>query len=267
MAQDFLEPAIPAQPMRRAPPILGGVRIAPALPLAVVLVAAALALIAALRTLPPAMLDVGAQGDSRFATEMLRRERDPASGITFRWTEPWARLWLHGAEFQPTALSLHIYNQEALAGRRELRLDRGERSLGSLRLAEGWRIYRVLVPGAADAAPLALATDPITTPGDAQGRGVPLDWARIEPLAAPAPPWRALLLAWGLAALAGWLWLLDRALFAAWPGGRGLRIAALIAAIAAGMALWARADPYALARDLPPMPWSFQSPRRRSLHR
>jgi 4-amino-4-deoxy-L-arabinose transferase-like glycosyltransferase len=237
-------------------------RATPVLPVIVVLAIATIALLVALRAPPAWSLDIGAPGDSRFVSEMLDRERDPATGITFRWTEPLAHLWLHDTEFGNFALDLHIYNNSALAGNRELRLDRGGRALGALRLAQDWRVYRVLLPGSADEAgldtlPLELATDPIHTPGDSLERGVPLDWAHVRPLERAAPPWRALLLTWGLAALAGWLWQLDRALFVRQAALRGLRVAALVAIAAAGLVAWALADPRGLTWAIPPMPWMF----------
>jgi 4-amino-4-deoxy-L-arabinose transferase-like glycosyltransferase len=257
MAQEFLEPLVQAPTLRRARPLRALARLTPAAPVVLALAVGALALLLALRALPPWTLDVGARGDDRFVAEMLETERDLASGITFRWTEPAARLWLHGAEYGTFGLALHIHNREAQTGRRELRIARGEQPIGLLRLAEGWRIYRVLLPDAAgDLDPLTLSTSAIHTPGDGQERGVPLDWVRIDPLGR-APPWRALLLTWGLAALAGWLWLLDGALLASRPRWRGLRVAAPVGAAAAALALWARANPYALAEALPAMPWSL----------
>src|SRR5262249_12434017 len=141
-------------------------RAAPALPVILVLGIATAALLLVLRAPPAWSLDVGAPDDSQFVSEMLDRERDNANGAMFRWTEPVAHLWLQGTEFGSFALDLHIYNDTALAGSRELRLDRGGRALGALRLAEGWRIYRVLLPGSATDAglgtpPLELATTPI----------------------------------------------------------------------------------------------------------
>ena len=218
MAQEFVEPLVQAPSLRRARPQYAIARLAPAAPVALVLLIAALALLLALRA-PPRTLDIGAQGDDRFVAEMLKPEHDPGSGITFRWTAPAARLWLHGAEYGTFGLALHIHNHEAQTGRRKLTIARGERSLGALQLAEGWRIYRVLLPGSAgdaglDTPPLELATSAVRTPGDSTDRGVPLDWVDVRPLGQAAPPWRALLLTWGLAVLAGWLWQLDRALLA-----------------------------------------------------
>jgi Dolichyl-phosphate-mannose-protein mannosyltransferase len=262
MTQEYIESLGPAQRPRRLLPAQVAFRVAPVALVVVVLAAASLALLVALRAPRAWSLDVGAPGDTRFVSEMLDRERDSATGITFRWTEPLALLWLHGTEFGSFALNLHIYNQAALAGSRELQLTRGDRVLGSLRLAEGWRVYRVLLPGSAGDSglgtpPLELATTPIHTPGDSLERGVPLDWAHVYPLARAAPPWRALLLAWGLVALAGWLWQLDRALLVRDAATRDLRVAALVAVVAAGLVAWALADPHALALAIPPTPWTF----------
>src|SRR5215468_51952 len=99
MAQEFVEPLVQAPSLRRARPQYAIARLAPAAPVALALLIAALALLLALRTPPPRTLDIGAQGDDRFVAEMLKTERDPASGLTFRWTEPAARLWLQGAEY------------------------------------------------------------------------------------------------------------------------------------------------------------------------
>ncbi len=125
--------------------------------------AAFLALLVALRTPPAWSLDIGAADDSRFISGMLDRERDPANGAMFRWTEPLAQIWLPGTDFGSFALGLHIYNDTPLVGSRELHIERGGRALGSLQLAEGWRFYRVLLPGSAgdtglDTPPLELAT-------------------------------------------------------------------------------------------------------------
>jgi 4-amino-4-deoxy-L-arabinose transferase-like glycosyltransferase len=227
------------------------------MPVILVLIAAALALLLAMSTPPARTLDIGARGDDRFVTEMLKAERDPASGITFRWTEPVARLWLNGAEYGAFGLALHAHNHDAQAGHRKLDIARGQQPIGSSQLAEGWRIYRVLLPDAAGSLePLTLSTAAIQAPGDSQARGVPLDWARIEPLGR-TPPWRALLLTWGLAALAGWLWLLDGRLLASRPRWRGQRVAALIGVLALALALWGREDPYSLAETLPAMPWTL----------
>jgi 4-amino-4-deoxy-L-arabinose transferase-like glycosyltransferase len=257
MAQEFVEPFVQASTLRRARPLRAFKRLAPAAPVLLVLAIAALALLFALRAPPARTLDVGARGDDSFVTEMLKAERDPASGITFRWTEPFARLWLNGTEYGAFSLALHIHNSETQAGLRELSIARGKQPIGTAQLAEGWRIYRVLLPDAAGGLePLMLSTTAIHTPGDNQERGVPLDWARIEPLGR-APPWRALLLTWGLAGLAGWLWLLDGTLPALRPRWRGLRVAGLIGAVAVALMLWARADPYALAETLPGIPWTL----------
>ncbi|MFL5806892.1 MAG: glycosyltransferase family 39 protein [Roseiflexaceae bacterium] len=262
MTREYIESFRQAQRLRRRTPAQAASRVAPLIPVVLVLAVAALGLLVALRAPPAWSLDVGAPDDTRFVSEMLERERDHANGAMFRWTEPLAHLWLHGTEFGNFALDLHIYNDPALAGSRELRLERGGRALGSLRLAEGWRVYRVLLPGSAgdaglDMPPLELATAPIHTPGDSLERGVPLDWVHVRPLGRAAPPWRALLLAWGLVALAGWLWQLDRALFVRQAATRGARVAALVAAAASGLVAWALADPRALAWAIPPTPWAF----------
>jgi Dolichyl-phosphate-mannose-protein mannosyltransferase len=250
-----------SQTLPRTLPTRTTFQIAPALPVVLALVAAAFALILTLRAPPVWTLDIGAPGDTRFITEMLEPERDRATGTTFRWTEPSARLWLPGVEFAPFAPALHIYTEEPQGAKRQLRLEREGRQLGALELAPGWRVYHVLLPGAAgealDTAPLTLATDPLHNHKDSQARGVPLDWVRLDPLESAAPPWRALLLTWGLAAPAGWLWQLDRLLFKERPGLRGLRVGAFVGVVAAGLVTWARANPYLLAWTIPALPWSL----------
>ncbi|MFL5800333.1 MAG: hypothetical protein ACJ8CR_01035, partial [Roseiflexaceae bacterium] len=160
-----------------------------------------------------------------------------------------------------------------------------------------WRVYQVLLPAGATAGPGADAAplDLLTSAYYSQQRslGVPIEWIKLAPLAGTSDPTlpllRALLLAWGLAGLAGVLWFLDGLLFPTTDDrrpttddrrpttddrrrteDRGSRIEdsesplhpltrspahpltiCVLALVAAGVALWAWRDPYTLAWATP----------------
>lgn len=238
-------------------------RIIPIWPVLLTLLIALVGLMLVLRSSPSWTLDLGEGGDSRWITGMLRRERDAANGTSFRWSEPEALVWLPGSEFGSYSLDFRAYHEAALVGERTLHLRRGGRDLGTVPMQEGWRVYRVLLPGSAyDAglrlAPLELSMEAVRVPGDTTDRGMPLDWLRIKPTG-QEPPWRALLLFWPLVLVSSWLWQLDKL----WPLGaperRGMRVAIPLAIVAGALIVWAIRAPTSLAVALPPTPWLLGS--------
>ena len=90
--------------MKRDRPVIALIRRTPFVPLAFVLLAAAVALLLALRTPPARTLDVSAPNAARFLSGFLPPEIDKAEGVTFRWTTSQALLHLHGTESTPVLL-------------------------------------------------------------------------------------------------------------------------------------------------------------------
>ena len=243
-----------------------GTGVAYAVSIALALCVVALALTLALRTPPALMIDVGGPADTRFINGVLPPQRDPVTGLMFRWTKPTAQLRLHGSEFASVELALRMHNsQSAQAGARQLRLKYGDQLLSAPILTPGWRTYYVLLPETPSdahlqAAGLTLESDPLLVGAtDSVQRGVAIDWVRVQPLHSIAPPWRALALTCGLALIAGWLWVADSLLFKRAGRLRWLRVGALVGVLAVALVWWAATDPYTLAWALPTLPWSFGS--------
>ncbi len=233
--------------------------------LAVGVFAGTVALLFVLLAFPPDhTIDMGAPNDTRFATDFYPAERT-AQG-TFRWSGPDSHLLLHGVGSRPLVLGLRIHmDEQALDSIPTLTIQRAEHTLARFVLPQrsGWRTYHVLLPPEAVADPLLRAlplqlTSSTYTPGahDQRDLGFPLDQVSLRPLAGATLAvyqvlGRALLLAWGVALLAGVVWRLLSALM-----GAGVAGAALTWGLAAaGLALWVWRDPYTLAWVLPSAPW------------
>src|SRR5258706_4891548 len=190
-------------------------------PVALLLVACAATLCTILSRPPALPLALGAGGAGRF----LQAFDPPESGDgkLFRWSTPGARLVFHGASSGPNLLQLHIHGSERLQTEdHQLRIERDKQPIAGFTIERPeWRVYQVLLPAGATAGPGAEAAplDLLTSAYYSQQRslGVPIEWIRLAPLGGASDPTlpllRALLLAWGLAGLAGVLWFLDSVLF------------------------------------------------------
>lgn len=177
-----------------------------------------------------------------------------------RWMGPDSALLLHGADGFRGVLSLRLRAHPGVPGGRvRARLVRGEQILTELELGlESTRIDVPLTAAAPDRtwlqpAPIQVTCD-VTVPGEGgRERCAELGRVRFEPEGAlrfDVLAWRALSQAWLLLCVA----LLFRLpAVCAFLGGRDLSAPVLLV-LAAGVAAWARADPYTLAWVLPPAP-------------
>lgn len=242
------------------------------LPLLLLLIVVALLLTLALRAPPRWKLDVGTAGDDRFVYGFSVAEVERGGSATFRWSEPNARLVLHGANSRPFVLSLRLYHEQpALTGDQRLALQRNGQDVVAWQMHNGWRVYHVLLDADAvsqglEATPLHLVS-PTYRPGGEDGRrlGVVLDWLEIVPLdrhqvgqTGGVPLQRALLFTWALALLAGGCWYLDQAWLrhlSRLPRLTVPRICALVGLLAAALLWWALRNPYTLVWALPATPW------------
>ena len=177
-----------------------------------------------------------------------------------RWMGPDSALLLHGADGFRGVLSLRLRAHPGLPGRRvRARLVRGEQILTELEL--GPEPTRIDVPLAAAApdwpwlqpAPIRVTCE-ATVPGEG-GRERCAEIGRVlfEPegtLRFDVLAWRAFSQAWLLLCVA---FPFRLPAVRAFLGGRDLSALALLV-LAAGLAAWARADPYTLAWILPPAP-------------
>jgi len=228
------------------------------IPVALVLLASAVALIVVLRQPAPWALDVGEQDDWRFLSNVLPAEIARDTGTSFRWTMPEAALYLHGIESAPVLVALRIYGEGAPPGQqRILKLTYGPDWSAALVLSAGWHTYQIALPAseALEAVPLALEIKPITA-NDPTERGIPIDWVHMTPLPSDAFPWRALALVWLLLVVAGLLWRLDR-MFAWSPRHCWLRVSVVIAICAIGCVWWSVANPSSFAWAVPVLPRSL----------
>lgn len=221
-------------------------------------------LLAALAAPRPLTVDLGASGDARFAGGFYDAEE--GGGASFRWSGPGSRLVFHGAPPGAARLELRLSGERLVAqGAPRVALARGPQTFAAFDVAPGWRVYRVLLPPGAAAAPTgeALPVDlrtAVSTPGAAEaGRdyralGAPVDRARLAPVAGAASggPARALWLAWASALAGAAAGLLLRGRPAAPALAAGVTLAS-----GAALALWAWRDPHGLAWALPPAPWSL----------
>lgn len=231
----------------------------------------AIVLTLVLRTPPRWRLDVGTPGDTRFIAGFSIPEVERGSATTFRWSEPDARLMLHGANSGPFVLSLRLHNeneQRSPTTEHRLALQRSGADVATWEVTEGWRVYQVLldareVSQGLDATPLNLVSNAYRPgPGDSRDLGVVLDWLELVPLSrdrvpliGSTPQQQALLLTWGLVLLAGACWRVNRMLLPQLPRWTGVRIGALVVLLAGAVVLWAVRDPYTLAWAFPATPW------------
>jgi Spermine/spermidine synthase domain len=189
-------------------------------PLALLLVAFAAILFAILSRPPALTLALGEARADRFLQDFAAPES--GDGKLFRWSTPGSRLIFHGTSSGPNLLQLHIHGSERLQTQDHLvRIERDKQPIASFTIERPeWRVYQVLLPAGATAGPGADAAplDLLTSAYYSQQRslGVPIEWIKLAPLPGTndlTPVLlRALLLAWGLAGLAGVLWFLDSAL-------------------------------------------------------
>lgn len=169
---------------------------------------------------------------------------------SYRWSQPWAALFLYGFEGRPAIVALRLAAPrpptEPLAA---LRLTAANQVVGSFTLDDRWRLYYVLSPTRATGeTALRFETSPFVSDDDPREKGVALSLAATR-LAASAglPPVRAIfllslpLLAWLLALRLG--------------GSRWVALSAGLAlALVAG---WAAAWPSAAGYWLPTLGWPW----------
>ena len=237
------------------------------------------ALFLVLRAPPPWFLDVGTPGDTRFLAGFSIAETstktDPATDqktTTFRWSVEESRLVLHGSGMGRFSLDMRLSgDQRAESGNWRVWLEHNEQAIATMEMKRGWRVYRVLLPpsvttgSGVEASPLLLKSDPYTyTLHDHRSLGVPVDWIGLSPLAggaSPGPPllWAASL-AWGVAVLAGLLWIAYRGIFHRFSLSTPLATlwgGLPVVAVAGGLVVGAWRDPYSMAWAIPPLPWTL----------
>lgn len=228
--------------------------------LGVVLAASFLVLTVVRRNPPSLHVDVGVPGDQHFLEDFGASQAGGAG--TFRWSQPGARLVLHGASHSSARLVLAL-DSGPRPVRVQLRQDGV--TLGVLEVTRGWRSYSLDLPGvsalrsvfeppavelvAADYQPGAdghrlgvkladvrLVPDPSSTPGS---------WARGMP--------RAGVWTWSFGLLAGWLLRLD-ALRTRRGRGAARTVGSLVLAALVFAAVVEYRDPYRSAWLYPFMP-------------
>ena len=214
--------------------------------LALIVLVSAVALYMAVRQPAAERYAVGVPGDGFVAINFYGPERDGAT--SFRWSGRGSALLLDGSFDGPRQLSMRLQGNSFAppAAGPPLRLTRDGASVAELSVRGGWRVYHVLLPPDAVAdqpgqEPLLLV-GPTYRPGEGDPRdlGVALSWFSSAPLAAdpgPAPLARTLLLGWLLALLGVGLWLVDAASAPHAPRWRTARVAGLLAAAGAGLAV------------------------------
>ncbi|NTU85351.1 MAG: hypothetical protein HGA45_39370, partial [Chloroflexales bacterium] len=123
---------------------------------AMALLAVGALLWAALAAAPPPRIDLGAPDDSRSIGGFY--DVEAGGGASFRWSGPDARLVPHGASPGAALLDLRLSGERLVAqGAPALALARDERTFAAFAVAPGWRVYRVLLPPGAAAAPWGAA--------------------------------------------------------------------------------------------------------------
>jgi 4-amino-4-deoxy-L-arabinose transferase-like glycosyltransferase len=268
------------QPYRR--PVLTLLLLAASLVVIGASVGGFLALVSAPR---PHHLDVGKPGDSRFLAGFYRTEY--ADNVVFRWSSPDARIKLYGLRPGAAVLSLRLHyhgretdtntNTDTQTGdcgesgnQQRLQVHRAERTIAAFDVRPGWRVYRLYLPAEATAGTgFAAATLHLVAgefhPDAHDGRdlGIPVDRVDVFPLEASHLVWsvllqRVLLLLWGLAVLAGLLWLLNRVLSPEQSRGAALLHTGIQTAGAALLlVLWLWRDPFVLAWAWSAAPWGL----------
>jgi 4-amino-4-deoxy-L-arabinose transferase-like glycosyltransferase len=218
-----------------------------------------IALIGAFRQATPWLLDIGSEHDRRFVSGMLNPETAGETGITFRWSEPEAQIWMPHTAYRQMQLDLRIYHETELVGERTLTIQQQGQTIAAIPLQNGWKTYSILLEGTLNTNSLSMAAldlliDPVSIPGDSTKRGVVLDWFALTPYSPMAFPWQALVYTLSLAVLAGWLWRLDWMIGKA-PQSRGLRVGAMTGGLAVALVSLAWLAPRSLVWLIPPMPW------------
>lgn len=216
-----------------------------------------------LLTPPPRTVDVGAPGDAYLLASFYQAER--AGDQTFRWSGPNSQIQLPTLAAQAVLVSIRLHSN--VAGQQVYLIAKDALApLAILTASQGWQVYHVLLPpgllqGGAAPLEIQLITS-LVQPGASDPRelGVAIDWVRLQPLASlgalSEAAQQAALLGWALALVGGALWVAARAWAPAAAGPAQRRLAlGLLAAVAAGLLVWAWRDPYGLRWLLPLRPW------------
>ncbi len=194
------------------------------------LLPAVLALLLALLVLAQpwqARVDVGERFDRPYLEQFHRAEFNAEQQITFRWSQPTARLTLPGAGHL-AALHLRVYSDRQIL----LRLESGSGEQ-TIRLRPGWQTISLLprpAPWSGDVQ-VHLAVAAQVSADDPRERGMVLDWIALEGRGG-TPPWGQAL----LVGLSVWLatLLAGRALRRQWAGiFTGLALTAALVAVLA----------------------------------
>ncbi len=225
------------------PPIWVAAALLLALTLALVLAGAALAR-------PGLRIAIGSDPDTRILYGFHQLECNGSD--CFRWTEPYAALFLYGFEGRPALVELRMSAaRDTAAAPADLKLSQNERPLGSLAVAPEWRRYRMLTPtNPTGATEIILESTLYQPPTENRELGEPVSHIGAEPLAPlrALDSWRRLLFLLTLpllALLALWRLGLDR-----WPAlGLALPLA--------GLAGWAAARPVESGFLLPTVLWPW----------
>ncbi|HEU4324441.1 MAG TPA: glycosyltransferase family 39 protein [Roseiflexaceae bacterium] len=225
------------------PPIWTAAALLLALTMALVLAGAAFAR-------PGLRIAIGSDPDTRVLYGFHQLECNGSD--CFRWTEPYAALFLYGFEGRPALVELRMSAaRDTVAAPADLRLSQNEQPLGSLAVAPEWRRYRILTPtNPTGATEIILESTLYQPPTENRELGQPVSHIAAEPLAP-------------LRALDGWrrlLFLLTLpllGLLALWRLGLGHWSALGLALPLVGLAGWAAARPVESGYVLPTVLWPW----------